>query len=529
MEQAILSFIKKARNHLWRHKQLKAFIYSIWISLCVCLLLNIIGLVISIPYIPEKCLVILILGGLISFGYTFYHRPNMQKTALMVDQTGLNERLSTALMLIRKEDEMSILQRKDTLEHIKDYSIKTHFPFKWPIKQLIWCVSIFIICVVLFNLPTKAKQETDNIRAFDKQKQEISKQLDTQKKLLQEEKHLSEAEKAELMRVLNQTKKALNKISEQEKLENEVQRLSKKLERISKETQNKQAKQSVERAKHELTDKLNQAIKKKAESDLNKLTKVLEQNNETQKLAESLKDSLADEAAVKEQVEALMEQVSQLNEAQKAALSNTLANAAAQMQNSDLSQALQNASEGLQDGTFNSQNLAQQLSELKGMVQPNKVQNPSSTSSPSSESQGQSSGQGAGEGEGSGTGHGAGEGTGQASNQGSAQGQGQGNGNGGGWNMGSQQGNKQEGTPDKGELPAEGQEGQTTTLTGQIHNNEDIQTGEIPYGINVAGEKVDYRTVIGDYTDKAIETIEGESIPEEMKDTVKDYFEAINK
>ena len=78
------------------------------------------------------------------------------------------------------------------------------------------------------------------------------------------------------------------------------------------------------------------------------------------------------------------------------------------------------------------------------------------------------------------------------------------------------------------EIIDEGQ-GYNTNLTGQVNQNANIQQSEVAYGINIAGEKVDYHSVVGDYTDEALESIDQKAIPENMKEAVKDYFEAINQ
>ena len=65
-------------------------------------------------------------------------------------------------------------------------------------------------------------------------------------------------------------------------------------------------------------------------------------------------------------------------------------------------------------------------------------------------------------------------------------------------------------------------------LTGNKNNNSPSQAVETENGLNFSGEKKDYNEVIGDYSEKELQGIEGSSIPENMKDIVKDYFDGLN-
>ena len=66
-------------------------------------------------------------------------------------------------------------------------------------------------------------------------------------------------------------------------------------------------------------------------------------------------------------------------------------------------------------------------------------------------------------------------------------------------------------------------------LSGKVNENGEMKQGEVEYGINIAGEKIDYHSVIGNYTDEALDKVENAPVPDQMKDVVKDYFEAINQ
>ena len=60
------------------------------------------------------------------------------------------------------------------------------------------------------------------------------------------------------------------------------------------------------------------------------------------------------------------------------------------------------------------------------------------------------------------------------------------------------------------------------------NDNGNSQEIESQNGFNVAGEKVDYDKVIGDYSNSALEGANNSNLPQSLKDIIKDYFEGLN-
>ena len=67
-----------------------------------------------------------------------------------------------------------------------------------------------------------------------------------------------------------------------------------------------------------------------------------------------------------------------------------------------------------------------------------------------------------------------------------------------------------------------------SNLTGNKNDNASSKVVETEKGLNFSGEKKDYNEVIGDYSKEELEGMEGSSIPENMKNIVKDYFDGLN-
>lgn len=524
---AIMTFIKKVSRRIKKQRLVPHLLFGLMVSLCLCILLLFVSLVVVVPYTFEKCLWIVGIGLGASIVYSLVTTPQKKEVALLVDQTGLDERVSTALMLIELESPVSILQREDTLRHIEGYNIKKNFPIRVPLKRVAINVLLCVICGISFMIPTPAKQAEKSIRGFDKQKEEIIKEIEEAEKNLSKEEKLSELEKKAILELLSKTAQEIPKAENEAEIEKAMERLDKKLEKKSDEIKEPEAKKGIDEMKDKLTKEFKDKIQKKARKDLENLSELLKKNELTKDLGKQLADDKGkngvseeeQEEKLLESLEELEKGLSQLSEAEKEALANALAQAANSMGDQQLAQSLGNASSGVMQGSMNTKALQAALQNLK-----NSASSSPNSSSNSSGSQGNGKNSSQGNGSGNGNGQGKGQGNGAGGNQGGGQGQGIG----GGWNMGSNIGHEKE---NEGTIktPSENMTSNEQQLSGKVNENGEMKQGEVEYGINIAGEKIDYHSVIGNYTDEALDKVENAPVPEQMKDVVKDYFEAINK
>ena len=517
----IMTFIKKVSRRIKKQRLVPHLLLGLMVSLCLCILLLFVSLVVVVPYTFEKCLWIVGVGVIISIVYSLVTTPKKKEVALLVDQTGLDERVSTALMLMEVESPVSILQREDTLRHIEGYNIKKNFPIRVPLKRVAINVLLCVLCGISFMIPTPAKQAEKSIRGFDKQKEEIIKEIEEAEKDLSKEEKVSQLEKKAILELLSKTAQEIPKAENEDDIEKAMERLDKKLEKKSDEIKEPEAKKSLDKMKDRLTKEFKDKIQKKAKKDLENLSDLLKKNELTKELGEQLaedkdKSGLTEEEQEQKLLETLEElekQLSQLSEAEKEALASALSQAANSVGNQQLAQSLGNASSQVMQGSMNVKALQAAMQNLKN-----------SASSSSNSGSNSSGSQGSGENNSQGNGQGKGQGNGAGGNQGGGQGQGIG----GGWNMGSNIGHEKqnEGTI---KTPGENITSHEEQLSGKVNENGEMKQGEVEYGINIAGEKIDYHSVIGNYTDEALDKVENAPVPDQMKDVVKDYFEAINQ
>ena len=515
----ILDFLKRVARRVRCQRLIQNLMLSVALGLGVCFLIILISLFITVPYTPEKCIGIVCASLLAGVAYSIIKSPKKQEIAKLVDETGLQERVSTALMLLESTTPLSNLQREDTLKYIKNYDIKAHFPIKISMKRMGINMILALICVISCMIPTSAKQTEKSLRGFAKQKEEIVKQIEEAKKVIGQEEKLSEPEKKMALDLLEKAANEIPKAENEEEIEKVMERLDKKIEKASESIKKQEGKDALEKLSKDLTKEFKEKRQKKAKDDLESLSKILEKNELTKDLAKQLEaakdnnDNLnnenddQEEKKLAEALEELRKQLENLSEVEKTALAHALTQAASSLNNQEVAASLQNASGQISQGTLSTKALQAALQNLKDSASGNQNSNSANQSnSGQGNNQGNSSGQGNGQGNG----------------------QGRGNGTGGGWNKGSNIGHE---TPNEGntKLPEENITSQDVQISGSSSGSGQIKQGEIPYGINIAGKKVDYHSVVGDYTNEALEKVENAPVPDEMKQVVKDYFEAINQ
>ena len=198
LDKAILMFLNKASKRIKANFLLNLSIVGLKILLCLIFSLLLISLFISIPYVLEICIGILVIGLVIILIFGFIKSPKKNQIALMVDSKGLDERLITSLGLIECNDNMSIAQKQDTVSHIKNFDIKKNIKMNIDKKQVLLVLALVIMCILVMFVPTTARKEAQKIRAFDKYQKSVIEKVEKEKKEIEKSEDLSEEEKEEV-------------------------------------------------------------------------------------------------------------------------------------------------------------------------------------------------------------------------------------------------------------------------------------------------------------------------------------------
>lgn len=517
LNNEILTFIKKASKRIKANFIINLSIIGLKYLLCLVLSLLLISLFITIPYIEEVSLIVLLVGLIAIIIFGFIKAPDNKKVALIVDSKGLKERLTTSLEFINDEDSISIAQKNDTLKFIRNFNIKENLKISIDKKQILLVIALIGLCILTSFIDTSAKKEANKIREFNTYQQEYIKKVEEEKKNVDKLEDLSEEEKEAIKKILEDAKKELKESEKKLDVNKTLERMEKKLEDAKDKAKNDKSKEAIENMQKNLLDKFNKEKEEGAKKDLNKLVNDLMKKKESKDLAEAILSK--DKEALEKALGDLKKSIGNMSSSELNNLSKSLASASEGVDDENLKEALENASNSVLDGKLDAESLKEAIEN-------------SQNNSEGKKKDGNGEGENSGEVENSGESEGSGEGEGNGQGEGEGEGNGQGNGGQGGtgWDTGSNEGNENDIDNKKGEqVYIPGRDiGKDENLTGNKNENGDSQSIESQNGFNLDGSKIDYDKVIGDYTNSALEGANNSNLPESLKDLIKDYFEGLN-
>lgn len=523
LDKKINSFIKTYGKRI----KINFLLDKILFGILLCGVLSFILLSVSV-FVPFKdcyrviaiVCILIILG---SFIYGVLKLPNIKKIALLIDSKGLKERVITSLCLSNDNSDLAITQKKDTIEKLKNFNYKEKFPIKIDRKKLFKIGVLIVICTGILLVPSTSKTKAKELRNFEKGKSEIINKVEKEKNKIEETEALSKEEKEKLKKLLEDGKNELKDIETNKDINKFLERLNKKLETLKEEVKSEEGKKALENLSKELLEDSMKKLQNDALKDLNKINEALNKTEEGEKISEALNSG--DKEALENQLNNLNNSLKNMSENEKIELAESLSELASSLSDEELQALMNQTSQGVMNGEIDPSELSKELSSLENTAKGNNNSNSGNGNNSNSNSGNNSSANGGSSGNGSGNGNGS-----NGSGSGNGNGLGNGNGSGTGWNTGSKNGTENTSEPTKGEeVYIPGREiGSDENLTGNKNNNSPSQAVETENGLNFSGEKKDYNEVIGDYSEKELQGIEGSSIPENMKNIVKDYFDGLN-
>lgn len=523
LDKKINSFIKTYGKRI----KINFLLDKILFGILLCGVLSFILLSVSV-FVPFKdcyrviaiVCILIILG---SFIYGVLKLPNIKKIALLIDSKGLKERVITSLCLSNDNSDLAITQKRDTIEKLKNFNYKEKFPIRVDRKKLLKIGVLIVICTGILLVPSNSKTKAKELRNFEKGKSEIINKVEKEKNKIEETEALSKEEKEKLKKLLEDGKNELKDIETNKDINKFLERLNKKLETLKEEIKSEEGKKALENLSKELLEDSMKKLQNDALKDLNKINQALNKTEEGEKISEALNSG--DKEALENQLNNLNNSLKNMSENEKIELAESLSELASSLSDEELQALMNQTSQGIMNGEIDPSELSKELSSLENTAKGNNNSNSGNGNNSNSNSGNNSSANGGSSGNGSGNGNGS-----NGSGSGNRNGSGNGNGSGTGWNTGSKNGTENTSEPTKGEeVYIPGREiGSDANLTGNKNNNSPSQAIETENGLNFSGEKKDYNEVIGDYSEKELQGIEGSSIPENMKNIVKDYFDGLN-
>ncbi|WP_313563270.1 hypothetical protein [Ruminiclostridium cellobioparum] len=446
---------------------------------------------------------------LLSLLSVFLFLPKKKAVARLLDSFGLQERIITSLELEKEDSEYKELLLEDTVSKLDTVNYREKIKLL-PDKKLLAAVIFLTLAFgATVLLPQPLLEEARQAHELNAYKKEQKKKVEKAEKEVEKNTGLTQVQKKDLLD---------------------------KLEALKQELKKSQDTRAADKALEKLAKKLEQKIDKTKEADLKNLAEKLAGNKTAQALADALKSEKKEE--IGKEFENLKNKLKSMSAAEKNDLKAALSKAADSLGDSELKDSLNGLGGALNSGDENAVNKS--VDKLNGAVNDSlsqknmnnalaQAQNDLQPNAVNAQNQGQNSGQGQGAAQGQGQGAGQGKGAG-----GSSAGSGTGNGDGGVTPYG--QGGIANKAPSAGQekeyekvfTPSRlGGQGETSVITGKGNNNGKSETTITNNADASLGELMPYNQVVGQYSERAMESMDNSSIPGGMEDIIKNYFASL--
>ncbi|MFW5630224.1 MAG: hypothetical protein ACOCNB_05485 [Acetivibrio ethanolgignens] len=231
----LLIYIKKVQKRVFLKEAAEILLWYLFGGFGIGILINVISLLVPLydawRFSAGAVLLLFFLG--ICYGVLKF--PRKKKAARFLDEKGLKERVTTALEQLEDDSEMARLQWQDTMERLKDFSVKESFPLKINIRKLLVLLGVLGTFAATALLPSKAKEEavarhelSEQVKVQVQRAEEFKKLLDTEKEL----KELLQAGRKEALKgQLDQSIRELSSAKSEGELRKAQLRLEKKVEK----------------------------------------------------------------------------------------------------------------------------------------------------------------------------------------------------------------------------------------------------------------------------------------------------------
>lgn len=505
IDRELIKIIRRIRDRLHTVSIINSMIFGLAVALCLGICVAVAAR--FVPIYNVYLTILKVVGGavLAAFLYSSFKTPTNNFTALKADSLGLQERTVTALELIGSQSAFAVLEKNDALVHLNNVDYKKKIPLKPNKSYLLICLILTAALALSGFIPNPMEGRAEELHSL---KEKITEQQKKADKLVEKVKNnpkLSEEQKKELEKKLSELKQELKTAKDEKEINKALGRAEKKLEYIK--------------------DKYVPG------EDLKRIAEVLSKNEMTKALGNMIKSS--DKEAFKENIKNMAEALKKLSTAEKQKLAEDISKLAQEIKNNpELSKAFAELAEKLASGELG--NISGELSELdqsiSELMENEAVRN--AISELAEELGGHQNQQGQGNQPG---------GSGQQ-----GQGAGQGSGAGSGTDMGNEEQTpippgssgisekdgsvKKDGEYEKIFTPQTlGGEGETSNLSGKKGTGGTVEQVITDKSHTVKGTSVPYNQIIGQYKDKAMESINTSDIPPGMKDMIKEYFTSLEE
>jgi hypothetical protein len=170
--------INKCRRRINLALVLDKGIVCLAISAVAAILLEVYSLIRPFYYVNYFVIFCVILGALFAVIFSIISRCDMKKAALAIDRFGLKERVVTAFEQLKKDDDISILQRKDAAEKLREKEKDIRIPLRPPARHIFAFFLAYLCLIVIALFPSSVREQATALHEVSKQAEEEKEKLD---------------------------------------------------------------------------------------------------------------------------------------------------------------------------------------------------------------------------------------------------------------------------------------------------------------------------------------------------------------
>lgn len=485
------------------------------LSFAACILMFIVSLFIPVYDVYTKIIIISAVSIAVGIIIGFIKKPDLKVAARRLDSFGLQERAVTAVELIGKDSEIALLQKEDAISYIKNTNYRKHIPLVAHEKILLLFMVLAVGLMTTGFIPNPMNEIAEQLHQLDEAKVDTSNKLDNLINEAEKDPGLTEEQKSEIKNRLTEVKETVDSSKDREELDEALKKSAEKMDLL---------KQKLEQGKKDAADTLSKA-------------------DSTKDLADAIKRN--DKSGLKDAVNKLNEKLKGMDDKEKNEVSDVLSKLA-NGNNADMvfKRVMQLAADEISKGSALSEGTLQAVEEtLSSLMDENDYMNKVNELSEELNSMTSSKGDTSDTGIKSSSGEGR-----QQNNNGSAN-------NGqptnapakeGAGSEGSGQGSDSTGTPGAGITKKDssikktgeyekvftpslaGGTGESSQLKGKLNKTGSTEISKGDMSVD-RGESVSYDKVYGQYMAQAMENINTSTIPEGMKEIVRNYFSSLDE
>lgn len=211
-QNEFLKIMQSCRRRLNMAGFLKILLFALSVGAGVGILFQAAAFVTPLYYVNHYTVLALLLALLAAAAAAFVRRVNMEKTALVMDSFGFEERIVTAYENLSQEGALIELQRKDALSALRAHQDRIRIPLFPPLKTAFPLMGLLLVLAGLALIPSATKERAQEQHSVKEEAEEKEKEIEELVEALEElaQDELTPEQQAQLQEMIESLESSLS-------------------------------------------------------------------------------------------------------------------------------------------------------------------------------------------------------------------------------------------------------------------------------------------------------------------------------